>query len=86
MTRWYTGRVETAQIALRLPTKQLEAVDRLVPGIHASRSDLIRRAIELYLYRLACERDAAIYEAMPLTEEELAFVNDPASWSTIPKW
>jgi metal-responsive CopG/Arc/MetJ family transcriptional regulator len=78
--------METTQIALRLPTKQLKAIDKLAPGVHASRSDLIRRAIELYLYRLACEKDAAIYQAMPLTEEELAFARDPAVWKTWPKW
>jgi hypothetical protein len=44
--------------------------------------------VELYLYRLACERDARIYEEMPLTDDELALAD--ASWrtsaETLPPW
>lgn len=61
-------------------------MDKLVPGEHPSRSELIRRALELYLYRLECERDAAILEAMPFTDAELALADDPDSWKVIPAW
>lgn len=77
---------KTTQVAIRLPAGQLEAIDQLVPGTHPSRADVIRRALELYLYRLECERDARIYEAMPLTDEELAFSDDPENWKTMPPW
>ena len=76
----------STQIATRLPNEQVRAIDRLVPTLHGSRSEVIRRAIELYLYQLDCERDAAIYEAMPLTDEELAFADDPENWKVIPAW
>jgi Arc/MetJ-type ribon-helix-helix transcriptional regulator len=43
---------------VRLPDDQVARIDRLVGVLLTSRSDVIRRAIELYLYRLACEHDA----------------------------
>ena len=46
----------------------------------------MRRAIELYLYRLACERDACRYEALPLTDAELALADDPQAWAGTPEW
>src|SRR5205085_11258703 len=55
----YAACMTTTQIAVRLPSEQLDAIDRLVGQLHASRSDVVRRALELYIYRLACEHDAA---------------------------
>ena len=46
------------QVAVRLPDDLIERLDSLVPATHPSRSDAVRRAIELYLYALACEQDA----------------------------
>lgn len=74
----------TRQVAVRLPDDQVQAIDALVPGTHPSRSDVIRRAIDLYLYRLACERDAAIYETSPLDDRELALADD--AWKSTPAW
>jgi Arc/MetJ-type ribon-helix-helix transcriptional regulator len=76
----------TTQIAERLPEEVLAALDTLVPGAHASRSEAIRRAIEMYVYRMQCEHDAAVYEAQPLTESELALVEAPDSWDGTPSW
>lgn len=73
-------------VRLQLSAEQLKALDELIPKVHGSRSQLVRRALDLYLYRLECERDARIYEAMPLTDEELALADDPERWSAIPKW
>jgi Arc/MetJ-type ribon-helix-helix transcriptional regulator len=53
---------------------------------HVSRSEAIRRAIELYLYRLACEGDAARYEEVPLTAADVAMADDPGSWEGTPEW
>ena len=69
---------------MRLPAEQLEAIDALVPELHESRSELVRRAIELYLYRIACERDAAKYDEQPLTDQELAASR--TGWELTPKW
>ncbi|MGI9033462.1 MAG: hypothetical protein ACR2HY_07230 [Acidimicrobiales bacterium] len=44
------------------------------------------RAIELHLYRLACERDAAIYEATPLDDGELSLIDDERGWEATPAW
>ncbi len=76
----------TTQIAVRLPEELIRQLDELVPGTHASRSDAVRRSIELYLYRLACEQDAERYAQQPMTEDELALADDPAGWSATPRW
>ena len=76
----------TTQIALRLPDEIVSRIDELVPAVHGSRSDAIRRSIELYLYRLACERDADRYDQVPLSGDELALADDPAAWSGTPSW
>lgn len=74
------------QIAVRVPDELVDRLDELVPGAHANRSDAVRRAIELYLHRLAGERDAAIYDRIPLSDDELALVRDPGRWETAPRW
>jgi Arc/MetJ-type ribon-helix-helix transcriptional regulator len=76
----------TDQIAVRLPVELVSRLDALVPGVHPTRSDAIRRSIELYIYRLACEADAARYDAKPLSDEELALADDPDAWSGTPAW
>ncbi|MFV2061953.1 MAG: ribbon-helix-helix domain-containing protein [Chloroflexota bacterium] len=62
----------TTQVAVRLPEELISRLDALVPGTHPSRSEAVRRSIELYLYRLACEQDVARYKREPLTDRELA--------------
>jgi Arc/MetJ-type ribon-helix-helix transcriptional regulator len=74
------------RIAVRLPEELVGRLDALVPGLHESRSDAVRRSIELYLYRLACEQDVARYEAEPLSDDELAVADDPSAWSGTPEW
>jgi metal-responsive CopG/Arc/MetJ family transcriptional regulator len=76
----------TTQIAVRLPEDVLAELDKLVPGAHASRSEAIRRAIEMYVYRLQWEHDAAVYETQPLTESELALADAPGRWAGTPQW
>jgi Arc/MetJ-type ribon-helix-helix transcriptional regulator len=73
-------------VAVRLPEELISRLDSLVPTTHASRSDAVRRAIELYLYWLACEHDARRYEQLPLTDVELALAGDPDAWSGTPQW
>jgi Arc/MetJ-type ribon-helix-helix transcriptional regulator len=74
----------TTQLAVRLPDEVIRQLDALVPAAHQSRSEVVRRAIELYLYRLACERDARVYERLPLTDAELSLVDDPNAWRDTP--
>jgi metal-responsive CopG/Arc/MetJ family transcriptional regulator len=76
----------TTQLAVRLPDELIHRLDELVPETHASRSEAVRRAIELYLYRLAWEHDAQQYERLPLTEAELALADDPDAWGGTPPW
>ena len=76
----------TAQVAVRLPEDLVDRLDALIPGTHVSRSEAVRRAIELYLYRVAAERDAELYAATPMTDAELALADDPDGWSTTDPW
>jgi Arc/MetJ-type ribon-helix-helix transcriptional regulator len=76
----------TTQIAIRLPDELVSHLDALVPEKHSSRSEAVRRSIELYLYRLDCERDAERYDELPLSDDELALADDPQSWRGTPAW
>lgn len=76
----------TIQIAVRLPDAMVDQLDQLVSQTGRTRSESVRRAIELYLYRAACERDAKRYDELPLSESELAFGDDVDSWSATPAW
>ena len=75
----------TTQVAIRLPEAQVARIDELVGTVHDSRSDVIRRALDLYLYRLECERDAKRYEEASLSDRELAFADDDAL-ADAPEW
>ena len=81
----YTERM-TTPVTLRVPEDLLAQLDALVPSVHPSRSEALRRALELYLYRVACEHDAEAYERQPLTEAELAVGDDTRDWETTPSW
>ena len=74
------------QIAVRLPDDLVAAIDRMVPEHHSSRSELIRRAIELHLHRLAAEHDALQYEKLPLTDADLALADNPSGWDSTAPW
>lgn len=74
------------QLAVRVPSELVEALDGLVPERHTSRADAVRAAVEAYLYRVACERDAQRYAEQPLTDDELNLVDSPAAWSATPPW
>ena len=74
------------QIAVRLPDLLVSEMDEAAQRSNATRSQIVRLAVESYLYRLACERDAAAYEGRPLTEAELALADDADGWVATPAW
>jgi Arc/MetJ-type ribon-helix-helix transcriptional regulator len=74
------------QLAVRVPRALVRELDDLVPGLHRTRAEAVRAAVESYLYRLACERDAQRYDTTPLDDQELALADDPAAWSATPAW
>jgi Arc/MetJ-type ribon-helix-helix transcriptional regulator len=76
----------TTQISVRLTSDVLEAIERLVPASFGSRSELVRRAIEEYLHRVARDNDTLRYEQVPLTDAELSLVDDPGAWAPTPRW
>jgi hypothetical protein len=71
---------------IRIPAELVSRLDALVPRVHADRSDVQRRAVELSLHRLGSEADAARYELVPVSDEELALADDPAAWRGRPAW
>jgi Arc/MetJ-type ribon-helix-helix transcriptional regulator len=76
----------TSQVAIRLPDELIAQLDALVPSTHQTRSEAVRRAIELYLYWLACGHDARQYERLPLTDAELSLADDANAWIGTPAW
>jgi|AntDryMetagUQ889_1029465.scaffolds.fasta_scaffold69526_1 Arc/MetJ-type ribon-helix-helix transcriptional regulator len=74
------------QLAVRVPTELVSELDALVPQLHATRAEAVRAAVETYLYRLACERDAQRYADRPLDDAELALADDPGAWTVTPSW
>lgn len=74
------------QLAVRVPNEIVSELDALVPQVHATRAEAVRVAVETYLYRLACERDAERYADEPLDGAELALADDPEAWSATPSW
>jgi Arc/MetJ-type ribon-helix-helix transcriptional regulator len=79
-------RPHNVQLAVRVPNELVEGLDQLVPERHATRAEAVRAAVENYLYRVACERDAQRYAEEPLTDDELALADDPDAWSVTPSW
>jgi len=69
-----------------MPGELVAGLDELVPQRHVSRAEAIRSAVEAYLYRVACERDAQRYAEHPLTDEELTLADAPETWSHTPQW
>lgn len=65
------------QIAVRLPDELVSRLDRAGSASKRTRAEVVRTALDAYLYRIECEHDAAIYERTPLTDDELV-VSDSA--------
>jgi Arc/MetJ-type ribon-helix-helix transcriptional regulator len=79
--RWHSGRSiplryrfgMSIQIAVRLPEEAVEFVDAQVSsGAARSRADFIWHAIKREQRRLVAARDAAIYAAMSVDDDEFA--------------
>lgn len=76
----------TTRVAVRLPDELVEQLDRAASANDRSRSEVVRRALELYVRRLDCERDATRYAQLPLSDAELALADDPDGWSVTPAY
>jgi Arc/MetJ-type ribon-helix-helix transcriptional regulator len=68
------------QIAVRLPDEVVAFVDsQVTSGAAKSRADFIWHAIKREQRRLVAERDAAIYAAMSIDDDEFRGLADYAS-------
>jgi hypothetical protein len=77
-------------LTFRADDRLVEALDAEAQRAGRSTSDLLSEALRQYLYRLAGERDVAIYQSIPLTAEEAAawpnesWVDEPGTdWDEI---
>ena len=62
-------------LSFRVPPEEAERAKEVADSIGIALSELFRDALRRRINAILAERDAEIYEAMPLTEEELAFTS-----------
>lgn len=74
------------QLAVRVPNELVNELDALVPQVHVTRAEAVRAAVESYLYRLACKRDAQRYADTPLDNAEPVLADDLGAWTATPSW
>lgn len=66
------------QVTVRLADGLVSELDEVAGEIRSTRSGVIRRAVEHYLYGLACERDVSLLDQLPLSAGESALLRGPA--------
>ncbi len=62
----------TSTMSFRAEDDLVKALESEAARTGVTKSDLLVRAAKEMLYRLACERDAAIYDELPITADEQA--------------
>ena len=67
------------QVTIRLADGLVTELDVVAGEIRSTRSGVIRRAVEHYLYGLACERDVSLLDQLPLSMGESALLRGPAN-------
>ncbi|MGI9120112.1 MAG: ribbon-helix-helix protein, CopG family [Acidimicrobiales bacterium] len=72
-------------VSFRAEEEDIAEADRLAERLGIERSQLLRDALASHLARFAAEADAAAYEALPFTVEELA-LDSAADWGPAEDW
>jgi hypothetical protein len=72
-------------VSFRVDEDEAAALRSWSNELGVERSQLLRDALHQYLVRLRSEREAAIYERVPMTENELA-VSEVDDWGTAEDW
>ena len=72
-------------VSFRVPPQQVEKAKECAEYIGVALSELYREALRRHINAILAERDAEIYEKMPLTEEELALC-DVQYWLPAEDW
>ena len=67
------------QVTVRLADGLVSELDEVAGEIQSTRSGVIRRAVEHYLYGLACERDVSLIDQLPLSVGESTMLRGPAN-------
>ena len=72
-------------VSFRANEADIAEVDRWAERLGVERSELMREALAGHLARLAAEGEAALYDARPLTDDELA-LDDVNDWGPAEDW
>lgn len=75
----------TTMVSIRVPDDEAEALQREASRSNVSVSELVRAGVRAILARATAEREAELYERLPLTATELL---DPADqvWLADEDW
>ena len=66
----------TLTLSFRAEENLARALDREADRMGVSRTEILNQALYAYLYRLACERDAALYDAHPQDPGETPLIEN----------
>jgi len=80
---FYTQRM--TMLSFRVDDQDATAIQRWADELGVDRSALLRDAVRQHLNRLASERDADTWEALPLTEGESTLAKI-ADWGPAEEW
>jgi hypothetical protein len=72
-------------LTVRVSDEEAQALEAEVQRSNTTASELLRRSLQSVLARADAERDAAIYDAFPLTSAELIEPEDQA-WLPMEDW
>jgi len=72
-------------LSFRVPDAEAAEVKRWAESLGLDRSELLREALHRHLVRLRSEIDAATWERLPPTEEELTLAQ-VADWGPAEDW
>jgi len=72
-------------LSFRVEPEEAARAQKMAETLGVPRSEMLREALRRYLNALAAQRDAAAYEANPLSSQEL-FLTDMEFWESAEDW
>lgn len=73
-------------LSFRVPPEDAARAKETADYVGVGLSELFREALRLHINAILAERDAEIYEKMPLTEEELSSFDTAEYWPPAEDW
>jgi len=72
-------------LSFRVEPEEAARAQKMAETLGVPRSEMLREALRRYLNALAAQRDAAAYEANPLSSQELS-LTDMEFWESAEDW